>query len=77
MQEQLERFHQADEEKSHAIEELREREQVMAQRLKEMEDKLLMVQEVLRTEDEAELKVQMIGEIVGVQNRQEAPQHEE
>jgi len=31
-----------------------------------MEDKLLMVQEILKTEDGAELKVQIISEIVGV-----------
>jgi hypothetical protein len=48
----------------------------MTKRLKELEDKLLMVEEILKTEEGAELKVQMISEIVNVQNKQEAPQHE-
>jgi hypothetical protein len=36
----------------------------MGQRLKEMEDKLLMISEVLRTEEGPELKIQMISELV-------------
>ena len=44
----------------------------MMKRMKEMEDKLLMVSQILRSEEDAELKVQMISEVVKVQAKIEA-----
>ena len=41
----------------------------MMKKMKDMEDKLLMISEILRAEDEAELKVQMISEVVKVQTK--------
>ena len=38
----------------------------MQKQLKEMEDKLMMIAEILKAEEGADLKVQMISEVVDV-----------
>lgn len=49
------------------MEEMREREKEMMKKMKDMEDKLLMISQILRAEEGPELKVSMISEVVKVQ----------
>ena len=53
------------------MEEMREREKEMMKKMKDMEDKLLMISQILRAEEGPELKVSMISEVVKVQAKNE------
>ena len=44
----------------------------MTKKMKDMEDKLMMIAQILQTEEESQLKVQMISEVVKVQAKVEA-----
>ena len=44
----------------------------MSKKMKDMEDKLMMITEILQTAEDSELKVQMISEVVKVQAKIEA-----
>lgn len=45
-------------------------------KMKDMEDKLMMVAEIVKSEDHSELKVQMISEVIKVQMKVEAEEEE-
>ena len=56
--------------------EMSEREKAMTQRLKEMEEKMLMISEIVKTEEEGELKLKMIAEILEVELPQQEKQEQ-
>ena len=51
---------------------MKERQRELSKKMKDMEDKLMMITQILQTEEESELKVQMISEVVKVQAKVQA-----
>lgn len=47
-----------------------EKEQVLLRRMKGMEDKLLMITEILHSEENSDMKIHMISEIVNLQEKE-------